>query len=71
MYDLLIKGGILVDGTKRARVQADLAIENRRIARIAQDIKDEAAAPVSLMCILMTILYFRGILLMSQNSVKE
>lgn len=43
MYDLLIRGGLLVDGTKAAPFRADLAVKENRIAKIAPDIHGEAA----------------------------
>lgn len=36
MYDLVIKGGTVVDGTKRAPYVADVAIEGGRVVRIGQ-----------------------------------
>ena len=35
MYDLLIKNGIVVDGTGARRQYADVAVEGKRIAKIA------------------------------------
>jgi len=43
MYDLLIRGGLLVDGRKAAPFRADLAVKENRIAKIAPDIHGEAA----------------------------
>lgn len=45
MYDILIKGGTLVDGTKSPKRTADLAISNGRVASIADSI-DEPASQV-------------------------
>lgn len=43
MYDIILKGGTIVDGTGRPARVADLAISNGRIALIARDIRDELA----------------------------
>lgn len=42
MYDLLIKNGIVVDGTGAKRQYADVAVEGKRIAKIAPVIDAEA-----------------------------
>lgn len=45
MFDLIIRGGTIVDGTGSARFRGDIAVRGGRIARIAPTI-DEAAAEV-------------------------
>ena len=45
MFDLIIRGGTIVDGTGAARFRGDIAVRGGRIARIAPTI-DEAAAEV-------------------------
>jgi len=42
MYDILIKNGIIVDGTGAPSFKADIAIKDGFIKKIAQDIKDSA-----------------------------
>jgi len=44
-HDILIRGGLLFDGTGAARKPGDVAIRDGRIAAVAGDI-DEAAAKV-------------------------
>ncbi len=41
MYQLVIKNGIIIDGTGSPSFRADVAIENGRIARIAKGLKGE------------------------------
>ena len=38
-YDLVIRGGTMVDGTGIPRYRADLAVKNGRIARISGTIR--------------------------------
>ena len=45
MFDLIIRGGTIVDGTGAARFRADVAVSNGRVVRIAPVI-DEAATEV-------------------------
>ena len=45
MYDILIKGGDLVDGTGSARRRADVAIQGDRVVAIG-DLSDGASASV-------------------------
>ena len=42
MYDLLIKNGIVVDGTGAPRFKADVAVEGGLIAKIAPVINEPA-----------------------------
>ena len=42
MHDILIKGGIVFDGSGSAGVSADVAIKNGRIAAIGSPINDPA-----------------------------
>ena len=42
MYDLLIKNGTLVDGTGAPRFQADVAVNDGVIVKIAENIEGEA-----------------------------
>ena len=46
MYDLLLKGGELIDPSMEVRGVHDIAIQDGKIARIAADIPDEEAARV-------------------------
>ncbi|MBR5231850.1 MAG: D-aminoacylase [Clostridia bacterium] len=41
MYDYIIKNGLLIDGTGAAPYQADLAVKDGKIARIAENISAE------------------------------
>lgn len=43
MFDLLIQNGVIVDGTGAPRYEADLAIQNGKIAKIASHIAEPAA----------------------------
>ena len=43
MYDFLIKNGMVVDGTGKPAVKADVAIKGDKVVRIAPDITEEAA----------------------------
>ena len=43
MYDILIKGGTIVDGSGAPRYTGDLAIQDGKIARIAREITEPAA----------------------------
>ncbi|MGH0029901.1 MAG: N-acyl-D-amino-acid deacylase family protein, partial [Myxococcota bacterium] len=45
-YDLLIRGGIVVDGTGLARRRADVAVRNGRIARVGHVPTDASAGTV-------------------------
>jgi N-acyl-D-aspartate/D-glutamate deacylase len=45
-YDLLIKGGVIVDGTRTARFVADVAIRNGVIERIGRDLPAVGATKV-------------------------
>ncbi|MGP1281583.1 MAG: N-acyl-D-amino-acid deacylase family protein [Parasphingopyxis sp.] len=45
-FDLLLKGGTIVDGSGAPRRRADLGIENGKIARIAESIDPDTAAEV-------------------------
>ena len=42
MYDLLIKNGMVIDGSGKEAFPADIAISNGKIARLAPSIDDEA-----------------------------
>ena len=42
MYDLLIKNGTVIDGTGAPRFQADVAVKDGKIAKIAAVIEEEA-----------------------------
>ena len=46
MYDVILKGGSIVDGTGRPARAGDLAISKGRIVRIAERIEDAAAEVV-------------------------
>ena len=39
-YDLILRDGVIIDGTGRPRFQADLAVTGDRIVRIARRIKE-------------------------------
>ena len=45
MYDILIRGGDLVDGTGSARRRADVAIQGDRVVAIG-DLAEEAATTI-------------------------
>jgi len=45
-YDLILKGGTVIDGTRKPRYRADIAIANGKIARIAEDIPGTDAREV-------------------------
>jgi N-acyl-D-amino-acid deacylase len=47
MYDILIKGGTIVDGSGAPRYTGDLAIRDGKIARIAREITEPAAQVLS------------------------
>ena len=42
MYDLIIRGGMIVDGTRAPAYQADVCIQNGRIAEITAQCGAEA-----------------------------
>ena len=42
MYDLLIKNGTVIDGTGAPRFQADVAVKDGKIAKIAVKIEEQA-----------------------------
>ena len=42
MYDLLIKNGTVIDGTGAPRFQADVAVKDGKIAKIAAVIEEAA-----------------------------
>ncbi len=46
MYDLIIKNGIIVDGTGKERYNADLAIEGNRISKIETNIDSTNAKKI-------------------------
>lgn len=46
MYDLLIRNGIVVDGTGRKAYRADLAVEGERIVRIASSVTEPAKVTI-------------------------
>ena len=43
MFDILIKNGLVYDGTGKAPINADIAVKDGFIAKIAPEINDEAA----------------------------
>ena len=43
MYDYLIKNGLVVDGSGKPAVKADVAVKGDKVARIAPDIQEPAA----------------------------
>lgn len=45
-FDLLIRGGTIIDGTKRPRYVADLAIRDGKIARIGKDLQVDAGRTI-------------------------
>ncbi|MCI0846359.1 MAG: amidohydrolase/deacetylase family metallohydrolase, partial [Chloroflexi bacterium] len=46
MYDLLIKGGTVIDPSMEIHAARDVAVENGKIARVAADIPAEEASRV-------------------------
>ena len=46
MYDLIVKGGTVVDPSQNLRGISDVAIENGKIAKIATDIPGEQSKRV-------------------------
>jgi len=46
MYDILIKNGMIVDGTGDASYKADIAVKDGKIAKIAPAIEDNAAKTI-------------------------
>ena len=40
MYDYLIKNGLVVDGSGKPAVKADVAVKGDKVARIAPDIQE-------------------------------
>ena len=42
MYDLIIRNGTVVDGTRAPAYQADVCVKDGRIAAIAPDVQAEA-----------------------------
>jgi N-acyl-D-amino-acid deacylase len=46
MYDLLVRGGSVVDGTGQAPIAADVAVRDGRIVRVGADLDGEAAEVV-------------------------
>ena len=42
MYDYLIKNGLVVDGSGKPAVKADVAVKGDKVARIAPDIQEPA-----------------------------
>lgn len=46
MYDILIKNGLLIDGTGTAPTQAQLAVKNGKIVRIADEIPGDATTVI-------------------------
>ena len=46
MYDLIIRGGTVVDGTGAPRYQADVAIKGDKIACIAPHIEEKGAREI-------------------------
>ena len=47
MYDLILRGGTVVDGTRSRPYAADVCIRDGRIARIAPDAGEEAREVVT------------------------
>lgn len=43
MYDFLIKNGLVVDGTGKKAVKADVAVSGDKVVRVAPEIREEAA----------------------------
>ena len=46
MYDLIVKGGTVVDPSQNLHGISNIAIENGKIAKIAADIPDEEAEKI-------------------------
>ena len=42
MYDIVIRGGTVVDGSGAPRYRADVAVKDGKIAKIAPSIQEEA-----------------------------
>ena len=42
MYDIIIQGGTIVDGSGAPRYRADVALKDGKIAKIAPSIQEEA-----------------------------